>query len=88
MAVVLRLVGLADGRKSGFERMYVKDYSPDGHGGRGSLQATSNLDEARRFGSLVEAMEEWRRVSATHPTRRDGKPNRPLTAYTVEMMQL
>ena len=40
-----------------------------------------------RFVSIAEAMEYWRTVSTTVPFRPDGKPNRPLTAYTVEIEQ-
>jgi hypothetical protein len=37
---------------------------------------------------MAEATGELRRASTTHPTRADGKPNRPLSAFTVLMEPL
>jgi hypothetical protein len=31
-------------------------------------------------------MKDWKRTSKTHPRRPDGKPNRPMTAFTVEVV--
>ena len=38
-----------------------------------------------RFATRGDAMNFWRAPSKTRPTRMDGKPNRPLTALTVEI---
>jgi hypothetical protein len=35
-----------------------------------------------------EALKEWMRVSVSVPLRPDGKPNRPLSAFTVTIMTL
>ena len=86
MAHVIRIVSNADGKPSGAEGLYVQEYSPDGYDGRGDLVLTSHLEGAKRYDSPGAAMADYRRVSTTHPTRPgDGKPNRPLTAWTVEV---
>lgn len=42
---------------------------------------------ALRFASHIEAAECWRAVREPEPIRPwDGKPNRPLTAYSVEIL--
>ena len=56
----------------------------DARGGLGSMQFTTDIREAMVFPSFEEAMEYWRRPSTVRPLRPDGRPNRPLTAYTVE----
>jgi hypothetical protein len=82
----IRIVHLATGQPSGADGQWVKSYTPDGHGGRGDLLLTENKHEAKVYANAAAAMEEWRRVSSTHPTRPDGKPNRPMTAFTVEII--
>jgi hypothetical protein len=61
--------------------VYVREYHPDVDGGRPVF--TDDLDEA-----LVLPMGEWltlyRQPSTREPLRLDGRPNRPLTAFTVE----
>jgi hypothetical protein len=51
--------------------------------GRGYVTFTPDIDKAMKFTSKAEALEYWRTRSKTVPTRPDGKPNRPLTAYHV-----
>ncbi|GAC1496137.1 MAG: hypothetical protein NVS1B2_15940 [Vulcanimicrobiaceae bacterium] len=41
---------------------------------------------AKHFDSARDAHAFWMQVHPTDPTRPDGKPNRPLTAYTVEVV--
>lgn len=72
--------------------MYLVDYGTyfvsmdvDAHDGRGELEVTKNSAEATRFPSMVEAWACWKEQSTVRPLRLDGKPNRPMTAYTVEM---
>jgi hypothetical protein len=67
------------------EGTYVQEYDPDAFSGMGELTATHDLQKAKRFASAGEAMEFYRQQSKSHPLRNDGKPNRPLTAYTVSI---
>lgn len=86
MSVVLRIKGLANGGETPLAGAYVKTYDPDAHGGRGSVTGTENVTEALRFPDTAAAFERWRVTSSVEPFRADGHPNRPLTAFTVEML--
>jgi len=78
MSVVLKFV---DGPHAG---RYLRAYNPDHAEGRGLVVATNDLGLALRFDGFLEAMEEWKRPSTVHPIRlSDGKPNRPMTAWSV-----
>lgn len=56
--------------------------------GRGHTTFTRDRTRAVSFDSPADAIEYWRQQSKTVPTRPDGKPNRPLTAFTVEILSL
>jgi len=78
MTHVLKFV---DGPHAG---QYLRSYDPDFNGGRGQVVVTDDLEMALRFADIIEAMEEWKRPSTVHPIRlSDGKPNRPMTAWSV-----
>ena len=36
-----------------------------------------------KFADMSEAFECWKRQSTVCPLRADGKPNRPLTAFSI-----
>jgi hypothetical protein len=65
--------------------MFLKTYDPEAYDGRGFAEWTRNVDEALKFPTAGEAWMLWRGVSRTRPTRSDGEPNRPLTAFTIEV---
>ena len=88
---VIRLIGLANGETSLADGQWVKEYNPSTDGTDPAGQAigcllvtTSDPTQARLYG-MSEVLEVWRRVDSRNPVRPDGKPNRPLTAYTVEI---
>ena len=86
MKFVIQIVALAaGGGGAGLRGQYVESYTPDGNEGRGDLVLTPHVQAAKRYPSAAAAMDEWRRVSTTHPTRSDGKPNRPMTAFTIKI---
>lgn len=92
MSVVLKLVGLAAGGASPLDGLYLQEYDPTkpGVGPNGErmiahIKATDRFEEAKRFPTLPEALECWKLAYGRRP---DGKPNRPLTAYSVEMVTL
>jgi len=62
---------------------YVEDYDLDYMGGMGQVKFTADPAQARSWPHAVAAFEAWRQVSPTMPTRPDGRPNRPLTAFTI-----
>jgi hypothetical protein len=64
---------------------YLMDVDVDAFGGRGRIKWTNDPACAMVFLDAPEAWELWRRQSTVAPLRDDGKPNRPLTAYTIEI---
>jgi hypothetical protein len=91
---VMQIIDPASGEKSPFVGTYIVSYdpdfhhktAPDGYGG-GQLRVTLDRALARCFNDAGEALEYWRQAPkcSCHSTRPDGKPNRPLTAFTVSI---
>lgn len=63
-------------------------FDPDAHDGGGDASFTDNPRRAKLFRNAEEALREWTRPSKVAPLRLDGKPNRPLTAFSVTTMSL
>jgi len=80
---VIRIMGLADGRPCPAAGEFIASMDFEAHGGRGDLVTTPHLANAKHFKDMGEAFNFWRASPANKPTREDGQPNRPLTAYTV-----
>ena len=80
---VIKCLEFATGQPSRYEGMYLKAYDPDGREGMGHIEWTPNRWEAMQFTQAFGALDTWRRQSTVHPLRPDGKPNRPLTAYSI-----
>lgn len=66
---------------------YVVSCDVDALGGMGVVEFGPR-DKAKRFPDAGEALRYWKRQSAIRPFRSDGKPNRPLTALTVELQRV
>ena len=69
---------------------YVARFDPDGGDPSvvyptGTLETTPHAGRALRFATAGEAWACWQERSRRTPTRPDGKPNRPLTAFMVEI---
>lgn len=82
--VVMRLCGMADGRSSGFDGFYLKDFDFEAHDGQGQIDVTMSLMAAKHFPDLASALEFRNRQPDCKPLRDDGLPNRPLSATTWE----
>lgn len=67
---------------------YLKEYDPDGNNGFGRIVFTEEPTEAKSFESSTELFETWGAQSTVRPLRPDGMPNRPLTAYHMEFVQI
>lgn len=87
--VIVRLVGLVSGHATPMDGQWLVDYDPtrpgfDPEGGRMlcHLVATANRATARRFANAAEALEFVHRADGIRP---DGKPNRPITAFTLSV---
>lgn len=84
MAVVMILHGDALGRATGFDGQYLRDFDFEAHDGVGLIDMTPDLQRAKQFADLAEAVAFWKRSPECRPTRPDGQPNRPLTATNWE----
>lgn len=62
---------------------YLKSYDPNAHDGRGTAEWTADIDAAMVFSDPTSLLKYWKQVSRVRPVRPDGKPNRPLTAFTI-----
>lgn len=63
--------------------LYLEWSDPNARGGMGDDRWTDSVDRARKFETLDAAVSCWTAVSFVRPVRPDGKPNKPLTAYSV-----
>lgn len=68
-----------------FAGHYLQWYDPDGNENRPLAIFTPKREDAKLFPTMREAMAEWNRVRTVDPVRADGKPNKPLTALSVEI---
>jgi len=84
----LRVIGDSEGRPVQLSGKWVSYYDPDAAYGRGLVLGTWEPRAALAFPSQARAMALWRSQSVARPTRPDGQPNRPLTAYTVSVEPL
>lgn len=70
---------------SSWRGSFVASYDPSAFGGRGDLELTKDWSRARLFPTRREAWEYWQQSYGERP---DGKPNRPLTAFTCTILTL
>lgn len=83
MSCVIRIVERADGSVSPEADLYLESCRHEGNDGRGQFGFTHDIRAAMQFATHGEAFEYWKRQSRVNPIRPDGRPNRPLTAYTI-----
>jgi hypothetical protein len=62
---------------------YLEWSDPNARNGFGDDRWTNKLAKAKRFATFEAAMACWQAQSTKRPLRDDGKPNRPMTAYSV-----
>jgi hypothetical protein len=62
---------------------YLVRYDPEAHDGRGDSEWSPDPAHAQRFADVRAALDTLRAVPRCRPRRPDGKPNRPLMAFTV-----
>lgn len=70
------------------EGPYLEWSDPDAKFGMGDEGWTNDLAKAKRFANFADASECWRAQSTVRPWRNDGKPNRPMTAYSVTIKEV
>lgn len=84
MKYVIKVYGLYEAEP--FDGQMVKSYAPEAFEGLGDVETTSSLSEALKFDTLRKAVAFSRQPASNMPMRPDGKPNRPLTAFTLEFV--
>lgn len=85
----LKIVCVADGSATPLAGRYVRRWHPSAsHPGLPMIDAVSNPAGARTFATWTEALDYWQGVNRKHPVRPDGRPNRPMTAYTCEVVPI
>ena len=84
MSVIIRCGGLAnDDSADHLIGQYLNGYDANAHGGLGEASWTRDRECAMVFADTGEALAFYRAQSTARPTRPDGLPNRPLTAFNV-----
>ena len=81
---VIFVIGLAATNKP--IGLYLKSCDFNAFGGYGHAELTAHVPNAMKFPDVSTAWEFWKTQSELTPFRQDGKPNRPLTAYHVTIM--
>ena len=82
MTTLIRLVSNSRGFEFA-EPTWLKALDVNAHRGQGSVATTTDRREALRFADMGEAFKCWKRQSTVAPLRADGRPNRPLTAFSI-----
>lgn len=67
---------------------WLMEFDPESHDGIGMAGWTPDPAGAIAFNSRVEAYDLYMTVPECRKVRDDGKPNRPLTAYSVEICRI
>ena len=88
--IIIELFDLNSGDSQG----YLQKFDVEAHDSRlrpyptGCVTFTKAPEMAMKFISVPAALEYYRQTSKLKPTRPDGKPNRPLTAYTALFLEM
>ena len=85
---VIKIVTGANGMSTPHDGRYLLGYNPDTVYGDLIMISTPDIAKARRFHDLSAVHELWAAVSKQQPVRPDGKPNRPMTGLTIEVIEI
>lgn len=67
---------------------FLKSYDPEAFSGLGDAVFTDRVQEALKFPNMDEALHFTLQVPWHRPIREDGRPNRPIRAFTLEFGEL
>jgi len=84
LGLVGRAVAVHDGKTPAGE--YLASFAPEAYDGRGLATFTRDLARALVFPDFQAAYECIGTRPRSRPTRPDGKPNRPLMAFTLQIL--
>ena len=85
MTVLIRAIAFANGAVCPHAGQYLKTADFEAHDGRGFMTFTADPNTAMEFVDAAAALKLYHTRSRIRPTRPDGRPNRPLTALTIEI---
>jgi len=88
----IKIIGLNTGGSTEFDGKWLAEYDPTrqgfdslGHPMIAHIRVTDDPMKALMFDDPAEALKLWLK---TDGVRQDGKPNRPLTAFTCDFTTL
>lgn len=67
---------------------YLKAYDPEAYDGRGWADWTVDPKKALQFDDKLTPWQLWNTIPKRRPVRADGRPNKPLTAFTITIEPL
>ena len=79
-AAALSIAAITDSIQKGD---YLEWADPDANNGDGAERWTADIDKAKKFKTFTAAVECWRAQSTVQPLRLDGRPNRPMTMWSI-----
>jgi hypothetical protein len=87
MPWIMQILGEADDIMEQYAPIYLKTFDLEANGGHGAMQCTKDKSEAFKWDSMIDLMMAWKAPSESRPLRPDGKPNRPLTAFSISPIE-
>lgn len=88
MSAIVRIVSMADGTPCEHDGNFLVWWDVTANDGYGRIGTTPDPFKAYRFRDTRSALAAWHSIPANRPVRVgfDNKPNRPLTAFTIEVI--
>lgn len=87
---VIRVICMADGEPGAYDGRFLEWYnpnlSPDDSVDMGGF--TPDISKAMKFPDAGAALACWNQERVIGSPRFDGRPNKPLTAFTVEVVRV
>ena len=81
----IKIIGLGATGPLADRDLWLATWNVDALDGRGDVVVTPEEAGAATFPDVGAAWRAWGQQSRVRPLRPDGRPNRPLTAYTIEI---
>ena len=88
MTVVIIALGFANGIDCPHAGQFLESFDFEDGNGVGFGEFTTDIKRAKKFADKVEAYRFYHTVPKCKPRRNDGRPNRPLTALSVELQEI
>ena len=83
--MVMVMEAFADGRRF-HPGVFLKSFDFNANNGSGSWEFTRHIEEAMKFSNVEAGLRYWNTVCPSRPVRVDGKPNKPLTMFTISLI--